>query len=87
MANVNYFMQISLNISVDFSVKLNGRKASKNEFTMERKKLSIVAPAKDEGKDELHLIIDRTEYVQETSEKMENTLYDEHLPYVPHGEN
>ena len=85
--NVDHFRKIFLNISADFSIKFNGRAASKKEFTMERKTLSITSSAKDKEEDELHLIIDRTEYIQDASERKENTLYEEHLPYVTHGES
>jgi len=54
---------------------------------MERKKLLITSPPKDEENDELHLIIIRTEYVENSSIREENELYNDYLSYVAHGKD
>jgi len=54
---------------------------------MERNKLSITSPPKDEENEELHLIIIRKEYVENGSILKENELYNDYLPYVAHGKD
>ncbi len=71
-------------ISLGFSIECNGDELKHTEFTMERKKLLFFSPCKVEGIDELHLIIKRTEYAPDSSERIENQLYEDYLPYVPH---
>jgi hypothetical protein len=72
---------------LDFSIECNGDELPKKEFTMERKKLLITSPPKVVGIDELHLIIKRIQYFDNSSIREEKELYNEHLPYVTHGKN
>ncbi|CAF0779787.1 unnamed protein product [Rotaria sp. Silwood1] len=54
---------------------------------MERKKLSIISPAKVEENDELHLVIIKTDFVEDSSLRKKNYLFDGYLPYVAHGKH
>ncbi|CAF4523380.1 unnamed protein product [Rotaria sp. Silwood1] len=71
----------------DFHIECNEIKLKNKDFKMERKKLSIISPAKVEENDELHLVIIKTDFVEDSSLRKKNYLFDGYLPYVAHGKH
>ncbi|CAF0835607.1 unnamed protein product [Rotaria sordida] len=71
----------------DFRIKCNEIELKNKDFTIERKKLSLTSPARTEGNNELHLVIIKTEFVEDSSLRKKHCLYDDYLPYVDHGKH
>ncbi len=72
---IDKFESFFHDISLGFSIKCNGNELKAKEFSVLRKELSFTSPPKDKEIDELHLIIERTEYIPNSSERTENQLY------------
>ncbi|CAF1364235.1 unnamed protein product [Rotaria magnacalcarata] len=81
--------KISVPLSVachkkDFRIELNEIELKRKDFTMAQKSLLLISPPKDKDIEELHLVIMKTEYIEETAAKEEHELYDGYLQYVTH---
>ncbi|CAF5213302.1 unnamed protein product, partial [Rotaria magnacalcarata] len=73
--------KISVPLSVachkkDFRIELNEIELKRKDFTMAQKNLLLISPPKDKDIEELHLVIMKTEYIEETAAKEEHELYD-----------
>lgn len=67
-------------------MELNETQLKSDKFVIHGKNLSLTSLAKSATNPELHVVIKRIEYVEETTEMRENLFYDDYLPYVTHGE-
>lgn len=76
-----------MKVYLDFSIECNDGVLKSAKFTVKRKQLLFTSPPKPEGKDELHLIIKRKEYIKNTATLEEYELHEDYLPYVTHGKD
>ncbi|CAF3194883.1 unnamed protein product [Rotaria socialis] len=81
--------KISVPLSVacnkkDFRIKLNGIELKRTDFIITRKSLLLTSPPKEKGIEQLHLVIMKTEHIEETAIKEEHELYDGYIQYVTH---
>ncbi|CAF0719136.1 unnamed protein product [Adineta steineri] len=69
----------------DFYIECDGQELKSTQYKMEGKKLIIISPA-SKSNNELHLTILKKEYNEGISKNQMNTLYDDFIPYVVHGQ-